>query len=360
MNAMINKVAWFINGISRRINAKRKEIRWREEDKRQMQDIVLPELTNAEYSELKRTWPFLKFRRNDVYWARLYKMEYGFDPYFISSINQCYELRAKINPYYQISSLENKALVDVYFSSIPFPEVFVRRINGRFYDKQMNPISYEDAVGILRDRKSFIIKPSLDSMCGKGVKKYDIAKETTISDEWFKQVFEDATANFIAQEVLVQHPNISRLNPTSLNCCRITSIYINRIYRYGAMLKIGKTGAHIDNWNSGYLVGINDDGSLKEKGWDDKIQPVYKTDNGILFKDVKYPCFELLLSSIESYHKKYFPQCGIVGWDVVIDSNDMPKVIEANLSIPGIPAEQLCSGPFFKDFRDELCKVFSN
>jgi len=65
-----------------------------------------------------------------------------------------------------------------------------------------------------------------------------------------------------------------------------------------------------------------------------------------------------LLSAVESYHKLYFPQCGIVGWDVVIDNNNIPKVIEANLSIPGIPAEQLCSGAFFKDVRDELCKVF--
>jgi hypothetical protein len=47
-----------------------------------------------------------------------------------------------------------------------------------------------------------------------------------------------------------------------------------------------------------------------------------------------------------------------VGWDVVIDNNNIPKVIEANLSIPGIPAEQLCSGAFFEDVRDELCKVF--
>ena len=360
MNAMINKVAWFINGISHRINTKRKEIRWREEDKRQMQDVVLPELSDAEYLELKRTWPFLKFHKNDVYWARLYKMEYGFDPYFISSVNQCYQLRAKINPYYQVSSLENKALVDIYFPDIPFPKVYVRRINGCFYDKQMNLLSFEDAVSILKGQKSFVIKPSLDTMCGKGVKKYNLYDELPLTDDWFHGVFEDATLNFIAQEVLVQHPDISKLNPTSLNCCRITSIYINGIYRYGVMLKIGKSGVYIDNWNSSYLVGINDDGSLKEKGWDDKIQPFYKTDNGILFKDVKYPCFNLLLSSIESYHKKYFPQCGIVGWDVVIDSNNIPKVIEANLTIPGIPGEQLCSGPFFKDVRDELCKVFSN
>ena len=358
MNKIINKTAWFANGIANRVNAKKTEQRWREDDKRQMQFVDLPELSEAEYEELKQTWPFLNFKKNDVYWARLYKKEYGFNPYFISSVNQSYQLRAKINPRSQVCSLENKALVDIYFPEIPFPEVYVRRINNSFYDQEMNRISFEEATTILQQMGSFIIKPSLGTMCGKGVKKYVIEEGKVASREWFSEVFEGATSNFIAQEVLVQHPDISRLNPTSLNCCRITSIYINGIYTYGAMLKIGKKGAHIDNWNSGYLVGINSDGSVKEKGWDDKLSPVYQTDNGIVFDSIQYPCFQDLLQSIERYHKKYFPQCGIVGWDVIIDQQNNPKVIEANLAIPGIPAEQLCSGPFFKMVHDELIKVF--
>lgn len=353
-----DKICWLVNGLANRINAKKTEARWRDDDKRQMQYVDLPNLANSEFEELKRIWPFLKFKKNDIYWARLYKKEYGFNPYFISSVNQCYQLRAKINPRDQVCSLENKALIDVYFPGIPFPEVYVRRINNGYYDKEMNRISFEEAIAVLKEKVSFIIKPSLGTMCGKGVKKYVIAENEDVSSEWFSMVFEEATDNFIAQEVLVQHPDITRLNPTSLNCCRITSIYINGIYTYGAMLKIGKNGAHIDNWNSGYLVGINDNGMVKEKGWDDKLSPVYQTDNGVAFKSIQYPCFQELLKSIESYHKKFFPQCGIVGWDVIIDNQNNPKVIEANLTIPGIPAEQLCSGPFFKGVHEELIKVF--
>lgn len=346
------------NKVAGRIAAKKAENRWRNEDKKQMQYVDLPVLTESEYEELERTWPFLKFSKDDVYWARLYKKEYGFDPYFISSVNQCYQLRAKINPRDQVCSLENKALVDVYFPEIPFPEVFVRCINKSLFDKEMNRITFEEATTILKQKGSFIIKPSLGTMCGKGVKKYVLRDGGDVSSKWFSEVFEGATNNFIAQEILMQHPDISRLNPTSLNCCRITSIFINGVYTYGAMLKIGKNGAHIDNWNSGYLVGIKDDGMVKEKGWDDKLNPVYKTDNGIAFNSVQYPRFQELLKSIEGYHKKYFPQCGIVGWDVVIDNQNNPKVIEANLTIPGIPAEQLCSGPFFKEVYYELREVF--
>ena len=182
---VISRIAWFVNGIANRINSKRKEIRWREEDKKQMRFVNLPDLTNSEYEELKQTWPFLKFKKNDLYWARLYKKEFGFDPYFISSVNQCYQLRAKINPRSQVCSLENKALVDIYLPGIPFPEVYVRRINNDFYDKGMNHISFEDAVAILKRKGSFIIKPSLETMCGKGVKKYIIEGDEQVSSEWF-------------------------------------------------------------------------------------------------------------------------------------------------------------------------------
>ena len=236
MSKIIGKASRLANKMADRINAKKEEIRWRDDDKRQMQYVSLPDLTESEFERLKQTWPFLKFNKNDVYWARLYKKEFGFDPYFISSVNQCYQLRAKINPKNQVCSLENKALVDVYFPGIPFPEVFVRRINKVFFDKEMNRISFEEAAGILKRKGSFVIKPSLGTMCGKGVKKYVLEDGKDVSSEWFSEVFDGATSNFIAQEVLEQHHEISKLNPTSLNCCRITSIYINGIYTYGAML----------------------------------------------------------------------------------------------------------------------------
>lgn len=355
----LDKVAGLTKAVSHCVNTRKKEMRWRREDQRQMARVDLPDLSDTEISELKKTWPFLKFQRDDLYWARLYKKEYGFNPFFISSVNQCYQLRAKLNPYNQVCSLENKALVDTYLPGIPFPEVFVRCINGCLFDKEMHALTFDEATSLLEAKKQFVIKPALGSMCGRGVRRIDLSSEHALDDNWFRALFAGASDSFIAQEVLSQHPDIARLNPSSLNCCRITSVWVNGIYRYGIMLKVGKKGSQIDNWNSGYLVGIQEDGTLKEKGWDDQLQPVYESDSGIRFEEVRYPCLDLLRACIESYHKRYFPQCGIVGWDVVIDAEQRPRVVEANLSIPGIPAEQLCSGAFLKDVRDELCNIFA-
>lgn len=329
---------------------------WHNEDIELTEHLNLPELTSEEFLLLQKVWPCFKFEKKDVIWARLYKKEFGFDPYYISAGYHSIIIKQQLNPYDQISSLENKALIDLYFSEIPFPKTYIRCINNILYDNKMNRVSIEEAIRLLIEKKQFIIKPALNTVQGRGVKKIDLQQVDNVSKDWFKDLFSKSTKYFVIQEIATQHPDIARLNPTSLNCCRITSIYIGGSYTYAAMLKIGKSGSVVDNWNSSYLVGISKEGILNDVGWDHSFNKVTKTDNGIRFGGIKYPCFDSMVSSIEYYHKKYIPQCGVIGWDVFIDNNNNPIVIEANLSIPGITAEQLCSGPFFKDVHDEVVK----
>jgi len=331
---------------------------WRREDRRQLQEVDLPEISDAEFQEMRATWPFLRFDRNDLYWARLYKKVYGFDPHFLGSVNQFYELRALVNPYRQICSLENKALADCYLPEIPFPEVYVRGLNGRLFDRDNRPLDLGCALDMLKEKKSFVIKPGLDSMCGRGVHRIDLSGYPQADVDWLADLFKGASREFIVQEVVLQQSAIARLNPTSLNCSRITSVYVGGEYTCAALQKIGKAGSPIDNWNSAYFVGIQPDGFLKETGWDDRLHASKATDNGIPFKQVEVPGLQTMLAAAETFHKRYFPQCGIVGWDMVIDAAGQLKVIEANLTVPGLPSEQLCSGPFLRDVREELCQLF--
>ncbi len=339
------------------LNARNRMLTYREEDRKQMEHVDIPELTEDEYQMLKKTWPFLLFDRKDLYWARLYKKEQGFNPYYLGSTNHCYALRKRINPIKQIHALSNKALSDVYLSGIPFPEVYFRCLKGCLYDKGMTPISMDEAVRILRQKESFVIKPAMSS-CGEGVRRFAIPDERMITPAWLSSVFLSSTDSFIVQEVVHQHPDLARLNPTSLNCCRITSVYVAGKYVYAAMLKVGKMGATVDNWHSSYLIGVLPDGHLKDRGWDISLHSVFETDFGIPFSGLKIPFFQEVLSSVEYYHKHFIPQCGIVGWDVTVDGLGSPVVIEANLVVPGIPAEQLCSGPFLMGVHDELCHAF--
>ena len=102
--------------------------------------------------------------------ARVYKMIQGFSPYYLAPL-WYNELREYFNPRDQLYSLENKAMSDVYFPEIKFPEVYVRGLNGILFDKDMNILSENRAIKFLSESEDFIIKPSIRSLQGRGVKK---------------------------------------------------------------------------------------------------------------------------------------------------------------------------------------------
>lgn len=311
-------------------------------------DFDLPELTGEEKRKIRETWPGLHIYDMDFVHARVFKKIHGFSPFYLAP---CWynEIRSKMNPKEQLYALENKALCDVYFPRLRFPEVYVRRLNGSFYDKEMNYLTEEEAIQILANKKEFVIKPSIGSEQGEGVKKI----KDTPSNGW-NSLFAEEGKNFIAQEVLKQAPEIERLNPSSLNCFRVTTLYMEGKFGFSTALKVGKEGAFRDNWNCAYWVNVNENGHLSEFGYDFNVNPIPKTDNGIIFKEVQVPKYKEMIAHLEKMHKSLFPNCGVVGWDVTIDKEYQVCIIEYNLWDPGTNIEQFVSGDFFQSFRKEM------
>lgn len=315
----------------------------------------LPQLTKEEKRVIKNTWTngrgkSLTITNYDYICAQAYKKINGFSPYYLAP---CWynEFRYFMNPRGQLQALENKALCDIYFPDLSFPEPYVRCLNGFFYDKNMNYLSKEEAIQILKGKTKFIIKPSVGSNQGQGVELVDCNYDNV------QEAMEKVGKNFIAQEVLVQAPEMKRLNPSSLNCFRVTSIYLNGVYRYATALKVGKKGAFRDNWNCSYWINVDSQGHLSEYGYDYYLNPVDHSDCGIEFKKVIIPHFKEMITYLENMHKKLFANCGVVGWDVTMDENYNVKIIEANLCNTGTNIEQIVSGDFFKPFKDDLLNL---
>ena len=312
-----------------------------------------PEITEDELDQIRKTWPMWKIEKDDLIWSRVCKKFHGFSPYIIGNWHT-YLLRQEFNPYEQLSSFEYKGLFDVYFPEIPFPKSFVRRIQNVYYDLDMQVISKENAVDILSQYDAYIIKPSFGTNQGKGVEKVDLS--VVDKKKRILKSFDDQKSDFIAQEVLEQHPDVAALNPTSLNCCRVTSVYIDGKFGLSTVFKIGKIGSNIDNWRCAYFCGVCQDGTLSQYGFTNDLKVVEQTDNGITIRGFKLPCYKDIVALVEKCHKRYFPNCGMIGWDVLVDKNNSVRVIEMNLTVPGIVAEQLAAGDFLKDFRDVIVK----
>lgn len=316
----------------------------------------LENISKKELFEIKKIWPYFDIHEKDLIYSMMYKKENGFSPYFINDYQFGYILE-KTNPYKQVVSLANKGMIDIYFDELPLPQIIIKKIANVFYDNKMNIISNNDAVNILLNHKEFVIKPSVETGCGKGVKVIELDLSNDNS-KYINELLWNYGKNFVVQEKLYQCKDFARLNPSSVNCFRVTSIFINGKFDFSTILKVGKNGAKVDNWNNGYLIGVNKDGTLKEFGYDNNLNKIHSTDNGIIFGGIKINNYENIIQFVHKYHIKYFPNCGIVGWDIMIDKNNNIRVIEVNLDYPGVVGEQLCSGTFFENYINEINNLF--
>lgn len=318
----------------------------------------LPALSKEEIRQIHEVWPWIRLNNRDLIWVRMYKKAHGFDPYFITDW-QLHFILKQTNPYKQVVSMQNKAMLDVYFPEIPFPHCYLKNIRGVYWHNGEILSLDEAAECIVRENiQRFVIKPSVDSGCGKGVKIIRLDSENN-NQEHLRNILQSYRQDFVVQEVLRQHPAVQELNPTSINSCRVTSIFIGGVFSYSTILKVGKKGSNVDNWHSSYLIGVDSEGLVCDKGYDNRLNPVTETDNGIVFGGMKLPCFADMISEIRKWHIKYFPNIGIIGWDVIVDADNHIKVIEINTDAPGVVGEQFCSGLFFKECYQNINKLLS-
>ena len=70
--------------------------------------------------------------------------------------------------------------------------------------------------------------------------------------------------------------------------------------------------------------------------------------------------FEDILALVEKAHCESFSICKFIGWDIAINSDGVPILVELNSSQPGVIGEQLVAGPIFGDRTQEVidyCKL---
>lgn len=222
---------------------------------------------------------------------------------------------------------------------------------GVLFDNNYNHISVERLYTQIED-KDFIIKPAHDSSMGRGVKLIRRGSEEDI-----KKLISSYHSNFIIQKVVNQSEFTKSLNPTSLNCMRITTLNINnRISAENQTIKIGAVGQSVDNIGSGsggMIIGVNHQGALG--GFVLKVDGTLmdKKHDGQPFGGILIPNFDQVIEFAVNCHSMV-PNMGVVGWDIALDHNDKPVLIKANTFWPGITIEQLASGPIFGNRTEEL------
>lgn len=290
----------------------------------------------------------------------LYKYLHGFDVDFVPN--------SYFHPYigkYLLDNqagkiLSNKNMLWSFLHGLPQVGVMIRKFEGRYYDDNFDEISTEKAVKILKEYAGDkIIKQATDSFGGASIKLI----KSDLSDEELQEMLSNFSNDFVVQGKVNQSEELSILNPTSLNTLRVNTLFLNGKFSVTTMgLRIGGRGSVVDNASSGgVMAGVNDDGSLKKFAYD---LYGHKTDivNGVQLAPFKVPNVKGVKELCVAAHKRML-QSKMIAWDIAIDVENKPLILEANVGYtgfyPGIRAIQLCSGPVFGNRTQEVIDFVS-
>lgn len=240
--------------------------------------------------------------------------------------------------------LGDKNLCDYLFPGENIAHSILKNMNGYYY-YEGEPVSEKDAVQQCQNLENVIIKPARESE-GRGVQYFNSKDGVTdLNGKTIAQLFKEYKQDFLIQEFIQQHKDMAALNPTSVNTLRILS------YRSGmevliiySVVRIGRNGSVVDNQCAGGIsTTISKEGKLgKEAFGGFSKDNILTTDTGIVLEDYQLPSYNEAIELVKRLHLK-LPFFNIVGWDIAIQKDGEPILIEFNTN-PGLSQSAFKSG----------------
>ena len=243
---------------------------------------------------------------------------------------------------------------------IEIPEYIVYCDFGRYFLPNDRLCTRQEAVNaVCSCKQSFIIKPTVGSEHGQGIRKFE---KDEINESSIETLFSQYGDNFTIQKVIRQHPDLAAFNPTSVNTIRITTYqdFKGEVKVLYASQRFGGKDKVFDNADdpngSGGFCAILPDGTVKREVHRYRNLKVVPLDDNI---PEKIPCYDKVVKAVKFLHTR-FPQFGLIGWDMTVTPEGHPLMIEYNFC-PGLGTGQLAHGPIFpKEDLDEIMSRVSN
>lgn len=257
------------------------------------------------------------------------------------NIGRCL-VETKLNPRKMRPVYEDKNMFPFICGKDNVPATILCRMNGGpILDSDLKPIT-ENIDNYLCGNLHLILKPSVGSSSGVGVYLFEYSKKrgvyiskkdgTVLTDTFLKSY----NANFVLQLAIVQHPDIARFNPTSVNTLRIA------VYRswkneephvLASIMRVGRSGEFVDNAHAGgmYVRLDVETGKVGELFFDQYGNSSNKW-NGIDFSNNEFyiPNWEGVKNFVCEISKKIVHH-RLIAFDISVDEEGRPVLIEYNL-----------------------------
>ncbi len=187
-----------------------------------------------------------------------------------------------------------------------------------------------ELASFLEGHEYVIAKPN-DGECGHGIEKLALADFESVN-ALVRYLRQPEKEFGVVEDLLIQHPEMSRLYPHSVNCMRMTTVlWKGEAHLLYATLKTGNHGKFVDNLeNGGYACHMSlETGEVIGPGHTNTQELVdVHPATGVAFEGFKVPFFKEACEMVcEAAH--VIPTVGYIGWDVAI-SEDGPAIIEGN------------------------------
>lgn len=135
----------------------------------------------------------------------------------------------------------------------------------------------------------------------------------------------------LVEEVLVQHPEMARLYPGSVNSLRVVTYRDpdDVVHVLASVLKVGNGGV-IDNFSNGGMYTMLDDGGRALHAASDEEGRPFATHpiTGVEITGYQVPLYPEVLELVERLARRV-PEMPYIGWDIAI-TPERPVVIEGN------------------------------
>lgn len=248
----------------------------------------------------------------------------------------------------------DKNYFELYLNGFKIPKTYIHCVDGTFLNDKYEIINQDAVINILLANIPFVIKETISTSQGDGVK---IVEKANL-DELTYLINNLKGKNYIFQEKIKQCDLLAQFNNSSVNVIRIfTYMLDNKIYTSNSKFRVGLGDSNVLGEDVVNFF-IDSNGKLSTDGFDS---------NGLFYENLLYKMVghDVIIPNINQIKDlvmkaaQRIPHFKLIGWDIAIDEKYEPVIIEYNITSLAPDFLQLNGIPFFADNTENVLeKVF--
>lgn len=251
-------------------------------------------------------WAFIQYIRNGTTFGNF--ILYNLADKSFSERNKYIGKRERLH----YEKIFNRKNTDLFVGKSNFNRIFSEFLNRDFI--YLKECTYKEFENFVKKHPTFFVKPNW--LCeGSGIEK------TTISDNFEDEFKKFTQKDIIFEEPIVQHEKLEKLNSSSVNTIRVSTLRINNeTVVLAASLKVGSGESCTDNIDNGGIacpIDINS-GIVKAYGFDMEGNKYLKHPvSNIVLPGFEIPYWDQVISLAKN-GAKVVDGVDWIGWDIAI------------------------------------------